>query len=107
MDFTKYLINDINYEQIMDYIASTDKYKKKEILFEESFDATINKYGSHLSEIDKFHFYDDLFSACMLFSNVLMEESFKFAFANALLLAFESKQVSEKTLEEFMKVIKK
>lgn len=37
----------------------------------------------------------------------MMEESFKFAFANALLLAFESKSVSQETLDVFMKVIKK
>lgn len=107
MDFTKYLINDINFEQIVDYIASTDKYKKTEPLFDETFEDVINNYCLHLSEDDKFKFHDELFSACMIFSNVMMEESFKFAFANALLLAFESKAVSKDTLDAFMSVIKK
>ena len=43
----------------------------------------------------------------MIFSNVMMEESFKFAFANALLLTFESKAVSQDTLDALMSVIKK
>lgn len=107
MDFTKYLINDVTFENIMDYIASTELYEKSEVLFEEAFDSTIDKYGLHLSEKEKIKFYDDLFSACMLFSNAMMEESFKFAFANALLLACESKAVSQGSLDAFMKVIKK
>lgn len=68
---------------------------------------TLNKYSSHLSDSDKIDFEDDIFHACDKYIEALLEETFKCAFANALLLAFESKQVSEKTLEEFMKVIKK
>ena len=45
MDFTRYLINDVNFGEIMDYIANKNIYQKNEALFEKAFDTTVNKYN--------------------------------------------------------------
>lgn len=105
MDLVKHILEDLNYDELYRYICNTDTYKKAMIKYDHEFDEVLNKYLPAMTQETKEKLHEELMKVFSIYLFADEKETFKFAFANGVLIGALSKQISDNSIEDLQKML--
>lgn len=107
MNLTEHILYNLNYEELDHYICRTESFKKAMIDYDEGFAKIVKRVLPNLSESEAIRLREEFMDVFSIYLDAHENETFKFAFANGLLIGFLSKEVSVETADYLLKMLGK
>lgn len=107
MNLAEHILYNLNYEELDHYVCRTEGFKKAMINYDEGFAKIVKRILPNLSESEAIRLREEFMSVFSIYLDAHESETFKFAFANGLLIGILSKEASAETADYLLKMLEK